>query len=43
MIRADMKSLNLSNEDANNRAVLRRAIKPKKLMQHPGVLPAHVD
>ena len=42
-IRVDMKSLNLSNEDANNMAVWRRAIKPKKMIQHAGVLPAHVD
>ena len=40
---ADMKSLNLSNKDANNRAVWTRAIKPKKLIQHAGVLPVHVD
>ena len=39
MIRADMKSLNLSNEDANSRTVWRRAIKPKNLIQHEGVLP----
>ena len=43
VIRADMKSLNLSNEDTNNRAVWRRAIKPKTLIQHAGILPAHVD
>ena len=43
LICADVKSLNLSNEDANNKAVCRRAIKPKKSMQHAGVLPAHVD
>ena len=40
---ADMKSLNLSNEDANNRAVWRRAIKQKKSIQYAGILPAHVD
>ena len=43
VVRADMKSLNLINEDANNRAVWRRAIKPKTLIQHADVLPAHVD
>ena len=43
VIRADMKSLNLSNEDANNRAVWRRAIKPKKSIKHADGLPAHVD
>ena len=43
VIRADIKLLNLSNEDANDRAVWRRAIKPKKSIQHAGVLPAHVD
>ena len=43
VICADMKWLNLSNEDANNRAVCWRAMKPKKSMQHAGVLPAHVD
>ena len=42
MIRVDVNSLNLSNEDANNRA-MERAIKPKKLMKHAGVLPAHVN
>ena len=40
---ADTKSLNLSNEDANNRAAWRRAIKPKKMIQHADVLRAHVD
>ena len=43
MIHADMKLLNLSNEDASNRAVWRRAIKPKKVIQHAGVLLVHVD
>ena len=43
VIRADMKLLNLSNEDENNRAVWRRAIKPKNSIQHAGVLPTHVD
>ena len=43
VIRVDMKSLNLSNEDANNRAVWSRAIKPKKLIQYAGVLLANVD
>ena len=43
VIRMDIKSLNLNNEDANNRAVWRRAINPKKLIQHAGVLPIHVD
>ena len=43
VIRADTKLLNLSNEDANNRAVWRRAIKPKNSIQHAGVLPAYVD
>ena len=43
VIRADMKSSNLSNEDANNRAVWRKAMKPKESIQHAGVLPAHVD
>ena len=43
VILADIKSLNLSNEDSNNRAVWRKAIKPKKLIQHAGVLPTHVD
>ena len=42
-IRADMKSLNISNEDANNKALWGRAIKPEKLTQHAGVLPAHVS
>lgn len=40
MIHVDMKSLNLSNEDANNRAVWKRAIKLKKLIQDVGILPA---
>ena len=43
VIRADMKSLNLNNEDANNGAVWRKATKPKKSIQHTGVLPAHAD
>ena len=43
VIRVDMKSLNLSNEVASNRAVLRRAIEPNKMTQHAGVLHAHVD
>ena len=42
-IYADTKSLNLSNVDPNNRAVWRRAIKPKKSVQHAGVLRTHVD
>lgn len=43
MIRADFKSLNLCNENANNREVWRRAIKLKKLIQHAGFPPTHVD
>ena len=43
VINEDMKILKLSNEDANNRAEWRRAIKPNKKIQHDGVLPAHVD
>ena len=43
VIRVDMKSLNLNNEDANNRAVWRRAIKPKKSIRRADVLPTHVD
>ena len=43
VINEDMKILKLSNEDANNRAEWIRAIKPKKKIQHDGVLPAHVD
>ena len=43
VICADMKLLNLSNEDANSRAVWRKAINPEKLIQHAGVLLAHVD
>ena len=43
VIRADMKSLNLNNEGANNRAIWRKTIKPKKLIQRAGVLPAQVD
>ena len=43
VIHVDIKSINVSNEDANNRAVWSRAIKLKRLMQHAGVLPAHVD
>ena len=43
MICVEMKSLNLSNQDAKNRAVWSRAIKPKKLIQDEGFLPAHVD
>lgn len=43
MIHVDMKSLNLSNEDVDNRAVWKRAIKPKKLIQDAGILPAYVD
>ena len=43
VINEDMKILKLSNADANNRAEWRRAIKPKKKIQHDGVLPAHVD
>ena len=38
----DMNLLNLSNEDANNRAVWTRAIMLKKSIQHAGTLPAHV-
>ena len=43
MVRLEMKLLNLSNDDANNRAAWSRAIKPKKLIQHAGVLPAYMD
>ena len=43
VICADMKLLNLSNEDANSRAVWRKAINLEKLIQHVGVLLAHVD
>ena len=43
MICVDMKLLNLSNEDTNNRTVWSNAIKPKKLIQHAGILPTHVD
>ena len=43
VIHVDMKSLNLNNEDTNNRAVWSRAIKPKKLKQHANVLPIHLD
>ena len=38
-----MKSLNLSNEDAKNRPVWRRAAMPRKMIQHAGILPTHVD
>ena len=38
VIRMDMKSLNLSNENANNKAVWSRAIMSKKLIKHVGVL-----
>ena len=43
VIRVNMKSLYLSNEDTNNRAKWSRTIKPKKLVQHAGLLPVHVD
>ena len=43
VIHADMKLLNLSNEDTNNRAVWKRAFKPEKLIQQAGVLHVHVD
>ena len=43
VICVDMKSLNLSNEDTNHRAVWSRAIKLKKLMKHAGVLSTLVD
>ena len=43
VICVDMKLLNLSNEDTNNRAVWSNAIKSKKLIQHAGILPTHVD
>ena len=43
MICVDMKLLNLSNEYTNNRAVWSNAIKSKKLIQHAGILPTHVD
>ena len=43
MIREDMKSLNLSNEDAKHMAVWSSAKKPKKLIKHAGLVPAIVD
>ena len=43
VINTDMKSLNLSSDNAYNRAEWRSAIKPKKKIQHVGVLPAYVD
>ena len=42
-ISVDMKSLNLSNEDANNRTVWSTAIKTKKSIKHAGILPAYMD
>ena len=43
VICVDMKLSNLGNEDANKRAVWNRALKSKKLIQHAGILLAHVD
>ena len=43
VLKADMRALNLSNEDANNRGKWRKAVKPVPKIQHVGVLPAHVD
>ena len=43
VIHGDLKLLNLSNEDAKNRTVWSRAIKPKKSLKHTGNLFAYVD
>ena len=43
VICADKKSLNLRNEDINNRALWRSAVKPKMLIQRADILPAQVD
>ena len=41
MICVDLKLLNLSKEDANDRALWRRAINLKKMIQHAGIHPTH--